>query len=73
MALTETEREWIKATAREVAFEAVKEATSEMIKLHLASCPYGLAMGRVKWLLVGVAATLVLNTGGVVAVVKLLL
>ena len=49
--LTDDEKEWVKLIAREVAFQAVKEATLE----HIDSCPHGKRFSMFRAWLIGVA------------------
>jgi hypothetical protein len=51
MPLNKSEIEWIKLTARELAFQAIKETLAE----HIKSCPHGLSLMKAKWLLIGIS------------------
>jgi len=60
MALSEQDQEWIRLTARELAFQAIKET----LAAHIASCPHGLAIVKAKWLIVGISIGPMLVGGG---------
>jgi len=58
--LSEQDKEWIRLTARELAFQAIKETLS----VHIQSCPHGLAIMKAKWLIIGVSIGPMLVGGG---------
>lgn len=57
--LSKDEKEWVKLIAREIAFQAVKEATLE----HIDSCPHGKRFSIFRGLLIGVAIGCTLSGG----------
>ena len=59
MALSEMDKEWIKLTARELAFAATKE----VLRQHIDSCPYGKKLLKAKALMVGIGVGIGLVSG----------
>lgn len=58
--LNAQDKDWIRLTARELAFQAIKETLS----IHIQSCPHGMAMIKAKWLIIGVSIGPMLVGGG---------
>jgi len=67
--LSGDDREWI----RMVAQEFVSEAFEKAIPLHVAACPHGLKLVKLKWMCIGVGIGIPMATAGLVAAAMKLL
>lgn len=69
MTLSEDDKDWVKLMSTEV----VREVLKEVIREHIASCPYGKFLSASKWFVIGlIVGPGIVGGGAGFAVAKLL-
>lgn len=54
MPLDDTDREWARAIAREIAAEVIDTTLPKIINNHINSCPHGKFIATSKWFAIGI-------------------
>jgi len=61
--LSDEDKEWIRLVGRELAFAVFREA----LPVHQATCPHGLKLVKMKWMMIGIGIGIPLASAGLVA------